>query len=131
MLHAVFTVMYWIVGIAPNKGQLISNLENSPWTITDSERNCELQCISHGLMYITYSETCVNVNDGNPRMGQLLKNWQHSLILREVSGIAVASYSLFNSNLFAITVYTLEEHCSMVLGIVDTATTMFPFFNNW
>ena len=45
-------------------------------------------------MHITYSETYVNVNDGNARKGQLLKNWQHSLISREVSGIAVASYSL-------------------------------------
>ena len=82
-------------------------------------------------MHITYSETCVNVNDGNARMGQLLKNWQHTLISREVSGIAVSSHSLLNSYLFAITVYTLEEHSSMVLGIVDTATTMFPFFNKW
>jgi hypothetical protein len=45
-------------------------------------------------------------------------NWQHSLISRDVSGIAVASYSLVNLNLYAITVYTLEEHCSMILGIV-------------
>ena len=39
-------------------------------------------------------------------------------ISREVSGIAVASYSLVNLNLYAITVYTFEEHCSMILGIV-------------
>ena len=65
-------------------------------------------------MDFTYSETCVNVNDGNARMGQLLKNWQHSLISREVSAFATASYSLLNSNLCAITVYTLEEHCSMI-----------------
>ena len=65
-------------------------------------------------MHITYSETWVNVNDGNARMGQLLKNWQHSLISREVSGIA--SYPLLNSNLCAV--YTHEEHCSMILGIV-------------
>ena len=77
-------------------------------------------------MDFTYSETCVNVNDGNAPMGQLLKNRQHSLISREVSGIAVASYSLLNSNLCAIKVYTVEEHCSMILRIVDTATTMFP-----
>ena len=74
--------------------------------------------ISHGLVHITYSETCVNVNDGNACMGQLFKNWQHSLISREMSGIAVDSYSLVNLNLYAITVYTLEEHCSMILGIV-------------
>ena len=104
---------------------------SASWRIPhgQSQRNCELQCISHGLMHITYSETCVNVSDGNACMGQLLKNWQHSLISREVSGIAVASYSLLNSNLCAF--YTLEEHCSMILGIVHTATTMFPFFNNW
>ena len=82
-------------------------------------------------MQITYSETYVNVNDGNARMGQWLKYWQHSFISGEVSGIAVASYSLLNSNSFAMTLYTLEKHCSMVLGIVATATTIFPVFNNW
>ena len=82
-------------------------------------------------MHITYSETCVNVSDDNAPMSQLLKNWQHSLISREVVGIAVASYSLLNSNSCEIFVYTLVEHCSMILGIVATATTMIPFFNNW
>ena len=52
----------------------------------DYHRNCELQCISHGLMHITYSETCVNVNDGNARMGQcavyrLEEHWELYILL--------------------------------------------------
>ena len=78
-------------------------------------------------MHITCSETCVNVNDGNARMGQLIKNLQHSLISREVSGIAVASYSLLNSNLCAITVYTLEEQCfhSSITGRTVTSAEIY------
>ena len=101
------------------EGQLISNLESSPWTITEKLWTS---------MHIAYSESCVNVSDANARMGQLLKN---SLISREMSGITVASFSLFYLNLCAITTYTREGHCSMILGNVDNATTMFPFFNNW
>ena len=56
-------------------------------------------------MHITYSETCVNVNDGNAQVGQLLKNLQHSLISREVSDIAVAF--IFVAQLeFMCSVYT-------------------------
>ena len=44
----------------------------------------ELQCTSHGFMHITYGETCVNVNNGNARMGNFSRTDKHSLISRGV-----------------------------------------------
>ena len=76
MLLIIFTILcsilnvkyFCIVDIAPDAGS--SATCRVPHGL--SQRNCELQCISHGLMHITYSETCVNVNDGNAGTSQEL-----------------------------------------------------------
>ena len=75
MLLIIFTILcsilnvkyFCIVDIAPG----MSVGSSATWRVPHglSQRNCGLQCVSHGLMHITYSETCVNVNDGNARMG--------------------------------------------------------------
>ena len=43
----------------------------------------------------------------------------------------LASQSLHIAQLEFMWTLNLEEHWNMILGIVHTATTMFPFFNNW
>ena len=122
-MYAVLTVMYKIVDIAPDLGRLISNLESSP-------------CMDYHREIVNFNAYCMDLCTlpivkpvWMSTMAMLewinFSRTDETLWSREVSGIAVASYSLLNSNLCAVTVYTWRTLQYMILGIIDTATTMF------